>query len=81
MNPLAEAEAVALLLEHQSGWVHIYADGSSHWSPQPPRPSDWAFAEDCPEAVPVKRYSYAQARLLYRGAVRRLRARGVLWTE
>lgn len=81
MNPLAEAEAVALLLQHQHGWVHVYADGSSNWSPHPPRPADWPFAEDCPEAVPVQRYSYPQARMLYRGAVKRLRARGVFRAE
>lgn len=77
MNTLSEAEAVALLLEHRDGYVHVYADGSANWSPKPPSSSDWPFAEDCPEALPVRKYSYPQARLLYRGAIKRLRARGV----
>lgn len=77
MNPLAEAEAVALILEHQDGWAHVYADGSANWASRPPDPGRWPFPDDCPEAVPLRRYRYHEAKALYRAAVRKLRARGV----
>jgi hypothetical protein len=81
MNPLSEAQAVALLLENRFGFVHIYADGSANWSPDAPVPANWPFAEDCPEGVPVTRRNYTQARTVFRHAVQKLRRRGVIERE
>lgn len=78
MDPLAEARAVALMLEHRSGFVHVYSDGSANWSSQPPDVAAWPFPEDCPEAISVRRFSYHQARGEFRNAIKRLRSRGVL---
>ncbi len=78
MNPLAEARAVALMLEHSTGFVHVYADGSANWAFDRPDPSAWPFAEDVPEGVPLRRFGYQQARTEYRNALKRLRNRGVL---
>ena len=78
MDPLAEARAVALLLQHDNGFVHVYSDGSANWSPERPDPGAWPFAEDVPEGVSVRRFSYQQARGEYRNALKRLRNRGVL---
>jgi hypothetical protein len=78
MDPLAEARAVALMLQHTDGFVHVYADGSANWSPEKPEAAAWHFAEDVPEGVPVRRFSYQQARTEYRNALKRLRNRGVL---
>lgn len=81
MNPLIEAQAVALLLQHKTGFVHIYSDGSANWSAEAPNPKDWHFAEDVPEGVKVERMSYGQARLVVKTALRRLRSRGVLTAD
>lgn len=78
MDPLAEARAVALMLQHQDGYVHVYADGSANWSVERPEPGAWPFADDVPEGVEVRRFSYQQARTEYRNALKRLRNRGVL---
>ena len=77
MDPLAEARAVALLLQHTDGFVHVYSDGSANWAAAPPVAEAWAFAEDVPEFVAVRRFSYQQARNEYRNAIKRLRGRGV----
>ena len=78
MNPLAEARAVALMLQHSAGFVHVYADGSANWALERPEPSAWPFPDDVPEGVPLRRLSYQQARNEYRNALKRLRNRGVL---
>jgi len=77
MDPLAEARAVALLLQYSDGFVHVYCDGSANWSATAPVPERWAFGDDVPEFVAVRRFSYQQARSEYRNAIKRLRARGV----
>jgi hypothetical protein len=78
MDPLAEARAVALLLQHETGFVHVYSDGSANWSPSQPDAASWPFPDDVPEGVAVRRFSYQQARGEYRNALKRLRNRGVL---
>jgi hypothetical protein len=77
MNPLAESEAVALLLQHAAGWVHVYADGSSRWSTAKPDPSKYWDPSDVPESIACERRSYGQARLAFSQALKRLRARGI----
>lgn len=77
MNPLAEPQAVALLLQHPDGWVHVYADGSSRWAPAPPNPGQFWDPTDVPEPIPCQRRSYNQARLAFANALKRLRNRGV----
>ena len=77
MHPLAEADAVALLLQHDSGWVHVYADGSSRWSSARPDPARYWDAGDVPESIVCQRRSYGQARTAFTQALKRLRARGV----
>lgn len=79
MNPLSEARAVALMLQYTNGFVHVYADGSANWSPDPPDVKAWPFPEDVPEGIGlVRRLGYQQARAEYRNALKRLRHRGVL---
>lgn len=77
MHPLAEPQAVALLLQNPEGWVHVYADGSSRWSPAPPNPRLYWDASDVPEPIPCRGHSYNQARLAFANALKRLRNRGV----
>lgn len=78
MQPMAaEANAVALLLEHPQGWVHVFADGSSRWAPTPPDPNLYWDPGDVPEPIQCQRRSYRQARTAFSAAVKRLRARGV----
>jgi hypothetical protein len=77
MNPLAEPKAVALLLQHATGWVHVFCDGSSRWSPDPPDGSHYWDAGDVPEAIPCQRRSYQQARAVFSASLKRMRARGV----
>ena len=77
MNPLAEPEAVALLLKHTSGFVHVYTDGSSVWSPDPPNASGYWDPGDVPESVACQRRTYQQARVAFSLALKRLRARGL----
>ncbi len=77
MDPLAEAQAVALLLQHPEGWVHVFADGSSRWAAGPPDPTHYWDAGDVPEPIPCARRSYRQARTAFSVAIKRMRARGV----
>jgi hypothetical protein len=77
MNPLAEAHAVALLLQHPEGWVHVYCDGSSRWAAAPPNPAHYWDAGDVPEPIVCERRSYHQARTAFSTAVKRMRARGI----
>lgn len=77
MHPLAEPQAVAILLQNHQGWVHVYADGSSRWSPAPPDPNNYWDPGDVPEPIACQRRSYQQARAAFTGALKRLRARGV----
>lgn len=77
MHPLAEAEAVALLLQHPQGWVHVFSDGSSRWAPAPPDPSHYWDPGDVPEPIACQRQSYRQARTAFSIALKRMRARGV----
>jgi len=51
MHPLAEAQAVALLLENPTGYVHVYCDGSSRWATTPPDPTSYWDMGDVPEPV------------------------------
>jgi hypothetical protein len=78
MDPLAEARAVALMLQNRNGFVHVYSDGSANWSTVAPDPGAWPFPEDCPEAISVRKLTYRQARNEFRNAIKRLRTRGVL---
>lgn len=77
MDPLAEPRAVALLLEHSQGWVHIFADGSSLWDRHEPDSGRYWDPADVPEAIRCQRRTYQQARGAYAGAIKRLRARGL----
>jgi hypothetical protein len=78
MHPLAEAQAVALLLEHPTaGWVHVFCDGSSLWSASPPNPAQFWDPGDVPESIACQRRSYHQARTAFAAAIKRLRGRGI----
>jgi hypothetical protein len=77
MDLLAEPRAVALLLEHKKGWVHVFSDGSSLWSDALPDPGRYWDPADVPEAIVCQKRTYEQARGAFAGAVRRLRARGI----
>lgn len=77
MNPLAEPEAVALLLQHQNGYVHVFCDGSSRWSTERPNPTHYWDPGDVPETIPCQRRSYSQARVAFSVAIKKLRNRGV----
>lgn len=77
MDPLAEPRAVALLLEHPTGWVHVYSDGSSRWALAPPEPSHYWDPRDVPEPIACQRRSYHQARTAFSNALKRLRKRGI----
>lgn len=77
MDPLAEARAVTLLLQNPNGWVHIFCDGSSRWSPAPPDAASYWDPGDVPEPVVCERRTYHQARGAFSAALKRLRARGI----
>jgi len=77
MDPLAEPNAVALLLQHPSGWVLVYGDGSSRWGNDPPAASIFWDPADVPEPIPCAPRSYQQARTAFAHALKRLRNRGV----
>jgi len=77
MNPLAEPQAVALLLQHSTGFVYVYTDGSSLWSATPPDATTYWDPGDVPETVACQRRTYQQARSAFSLAIKRLRARGL----
>ena len=60
MHPLAEAQAVALLLQHPTGWIHVFCDGSSRWSTAPPDATSYWDPSDVPEPVVCQRRTYQQ---------------------
>lgn len=77
MHPLAEAQAVALMLQHSTGWIHVFCDGSSRWSTAPPDATSYWDPGDVPEPVVCQRRTYQQARGAFSAALKRLRARGI----
>lgn len=72
-----EAHTVALIMERREGHVHVFADGSGRWAPQPPDPRVYPFPDDCPVSIPCAPRSYGAARTAYRQAVKALRLRGI----
>lgn len=72
-----EANTVALLMEHRTGHVHVFADGSALWSALPADPARYVFADDCPVSVPCQPRTYGAARVAFRQAMKTLRARGI----
>ena len=78
MNPLAEPQAVASLLNHPDGWVHVFSDGSSRWAATPADPKQYWDPQDVPESIACPGRNYHVARIAFSTALKRLRARGVL---